>query len=230
MTRPNILWYCTDQQRFDTLGFLGNEHIHTPRLDQFSQRAVTFTHAYCQSPICTPSRASFLTGMYPSALAVNGNGYSHFPRHFEDRLLPHRFAQAGYDCGLVGKLHLASPARGQEPRVADGYRFFQYSHDHKGPGEFGHDYAEWLNLEGIDATPSAFTAHDILGQREVNDAKSYREGARLKSFGGLYRPTKDRDNVPPHLHQSRWCSEQAMAFIAKNRDADQPWFPERQSF
>jgi len=45
--RPNILWYCTDQQRFDTIGALGNPHIHTPRLDEFVRQSVTFTHAYC---------------------------------------------------------------------------------------------------------------------------------------------------------------------------------------
>ena len=144
MQRPNILWYCTDQQRFDTMAALGNCHIQTPCLDKFVSTSVAFTHAYCQSPICTPSRASFLTGMYPSALAVNGNGIGQFPSHYENRLIPHVLSQAGYDCGLVGKLHLLSAALGQEKRVNDGYRYFQYSHHHKGPNAFGHDYAEWL--------------------------------------------------------------------------------------
>ena len=120
--RPNILWYCSDQQRFDTIAALGNEYISTPRLDAFAKEGVAFTHAYCQSPICTPSRASFLSGTYPSAIGVNGNGNEFFPRGQEDKLLPHRLARAGYDCGLVGKLHLASAASGVEHRVDDGYR------------------------------------------------------------------------------------------------------------
>ena len=66
--RPNILWYCTDQQRFDTIGALGNRHVKTPTIDGLVKGGVAFTHAYCQSPICTPSRASFLTGMYPSKI------------------------------------------------------------------------------------------------------------------------------------------------------------------
>ena len=57
--KPNILWYCTDQQRFDTVSALGNHYIHTPNLDNFLTDGTAFTHAYCQSPICTPSRASF---------------------------------------------------------------------------------------------------------------------------------------------------------------------------
>ncbi|MEL6104556.1 MAG: sulfatase-like hydrolase/transferase, partial [Planctomycetota bacterium] len=66
--RPNILWYCTDQQRFDTIGALGNPHVVTPTIDSLVAQGTAFTHAYCQSPICTPSRSSFMTGMYPSRL------------------------------------------------------------------------------------------------------------------------------------------------------------------
>ena len=66
--RPNILWYCTDQQRFDTPGALGNPYVQTPTLDRLIHECVAFIRAYCQSPICTPSRSSFLTGMYPSRL------------------------------------------------------------------------------------------------------------------------------------------------------------------
>ena len=54
--RPNILWYCTDQQRFDTLGALGNPHVQTPTLDALIADGTALRHAYCQSPICTPSR------------------------------------------------------------------------------------------------------------------------------------------------------------------------------
>ena len=217
MTKPNILWYCTDQQRFDTISALGNTYINTPSLDHFMKTAMTFTHVYCQTPICTPSRASFLTGMYPSSLGVTGNGYNHFPKHLEKRLLPHRLAKSGYICGLVGKLHLASPAQGQEPRVDDGYSYFQYCHDHKGPNDFGNDYAQWLRDRGFD--PEA-----ILSERQVNEPNSYQKGAKLKSFGGLYEPTITRDNIPPDRHQSHWCTDKAIEFIEKNNCKNKPWF------
>lgn len=213
--RPNILWYCSDQQRFDTIAALGNPHINTPRLDQFIQQGVAFTHAFCQTPICTPSRASFLTGMYPSTMGVTGNGYDEFPAHFADRLITRRFADAGYDCGLVGKLHLASAANGQEKRVDDGYRFFEYSHSHKGPRAYGHDYAEWMRQQGAD--PDAWMAES---QPKSDD---YRLGAERKGFGGVFVPTDEDDNIPPHLHQTHWCTQKSIEFIEKNRDEDQPW-------
>lgn len=207
--RPNILWYCTDQQRFDTIAALGNTHIRTPRLNEFVRRSVTFTQAYCQSPICTPSRASFMTGMYPSALSVTGNGNPVFPEYYEDRLISHVLAQEGYDCGLIGKLHLASAYEAQENRVNDGYRYFQYSHDHGKPKAFGHEYAEWVREQGEDLA-------DLLSNRVVSQNPK-------KKTGQFPEPTPDCDNIPPHLHQTYWCTEKAIEFIKKNRRKDQPW-------
>ena len=61
---PNVLWICTDQQRWDTIAALGNRHINTPNIDRLVAQGTACTNAYCQSPICTPSRASFLSGCY----------------------------------------------------------------------------------------------------------------------------------------------------------------------
>lgn len=214
--RPNILWYCTDQQRFDTIGALGNPYINTPNIDRFMTESVAFTHAYCQSPICTPSRASFLTGMYPGATGVNGNGYLEFPAHLEDRLITHQLANAGYDCGLIGKLHLASPDGGRERRVNDGYGYFQYSHDHSGPYQEGHDYAQWLQSQGI-------APETLLIDRKISTVENYREGARRQSFGGLIEPTPENDTIPPHLHPTHWSTDKAIEFISQDRPDDQPW-------
>ena len=141
-TRPNILWICTDQQRYDTIGALGNPHVDTPNIDRLIAEGFAFTHAYCQSPICTPSRTSFLTGQYASAVHVNGNGNSHFPD--APPLVTKILTDNGYDCGLIGKLHLSSAHGRIEKRVDDGYRYWQYSHAPRDDWETGHDYADWV--------------------------------------------------------------------------------------
>ena len=215
-TRPNILWYCTDQQRFDTIAALGNQHINSPNLDRFVGESAVFTHAFCQSPICTPSRASFLTGMYPSAVGVNGNGFHRFPRHYEDRLITHVLRDEGYDCGLIGKLHLASAFLRREERADDGYDFFQYSHDHKGGNERGNEYVEWIKAQGIDH-------NTVLRERGIASLDDYRNSHKHEGFGGFMEPTAERDNVPPHLHQTHWCTEKAIEFIKRNREPDKPW-------
>ena len=213
---PNILWYCTDQQRFDTIAALGNRHIRTPNIDRLVAQSATFTHAYCQSPICTPSRASFLTGMYPSAVGVNGNGFRTFPRHYEDRLISKALHDAGYDCGLIGKLHLASAFLRREERVNDGYDTFQYSHDHKGGNERGNEYVEWIKGQGIDH-------NTVLEPRGIASLDDYRNSQENPGFGGFIEPTAENDNVPPNLHQTHWCTEKAIEFIQRNREPDKPW-------
>ena len=146
--RPNILWYCTDQQRFDTIGALGNRYVQTPTMDGLVDQGVAFTRAYCQSPICTPSRSSFLTGMYPTRLHNTRNGNESFPTH--PPLVTKLLKDSGYECGLIGKLHLQSSGQRTEPRVDDGYSFFKFSHAPRDDWPEGHDYADWVREQGGD--------------------------------------------------------------------------------
>lgn len=146
--RPNILWYCTDQQRFDTIGALGNPHVVTPTIDGLVREGTAFTHVYCQSPICTPSRSSFMTGLYPSRLHNTRNGNESFPAW--PPLITKLIADSGYDCGLIGKLHLQSSGHRTEPRLDDGFRFWKFSHAPRDDWEEGHHYAEWVREQGGD--------------------------------------------------------------------------------
>lgn len=191
MQRPNILWYCTDQQRFDTIRALGNSEVETPRIDEFISRSVAFTQAYCQSPICTPSRASFLTGRYPASTHVHRNGNERFPS--EETLVTKLFAEAGYDCGLIGKLHIAGAQHEQEERTDDGYRYFEWSH-HPYPDIDGNRFIDWLR--------------DEKGQ-DVEELFSKIDG----SYG---------EGLPEELHQTTWCTEKAIEFIEAH-DEEEPW-------
>ncbi|MBF0280906.1 MAG: sulfatase-like hydrolase/transferase, partial [SAR324 cluster bacterium] len=148
LKRPNILWYCTDQQRYDTIGALNNPHVLTPKIDQLLRSGTSFTRAYCQSPICTPSRASFLTGCYPNTLRAPRNGNREYANQYP--LITKLLRDTGYHCGLVGKLHLASAFEREEPRVDDGYGFFKWSHAPRDDWDSGHDYADWVRTRGAD--------------------------------------------------------------------------------
>ena len=60
--KSNIVYFVADQLRADALAHLGNQASITPNLDQLSQEGISFSHAYCQNPVCVPSRISFLSG------------------------------------------------------------------------------------------------------------------------------------------------------------------------
>lgn len=98
-TRPNVLLVMTDQQRFDTIAALGYPHMVTPHLDRLVGEGVAFARAYVTAPSCTPSRASFFTGLYPSGCGVLRNDES-WPRTWVEDL-----AASGYRCVNVGKMH-----------------------------------------------------------------------------------------------------------------------------
>jgi len=146
-SRPNILWICTDQQRWDTIGALGNNYVHTPNIDRIVKEGVAFDHAFCTSPVCTPSRAGFLTGMYPCAVKACRNGADSWAE--QAPLVTKLFKDMGYACGLAGKLHLASAMKNdRETRPKDdGYSVFHYSHSPHQGGE-KNDYLVWLKKQG----------------------------------------------------------------------------------
>lgn len=191
MNKPNILWFCADQMRYDTISALGNAEINTPNIDRLIARGTTFKKCYVQNQICTPSRASFLTGRYPAAHRVNRNGNAFFPE--TERLVTKTFADNGYDCGLIGKLHLSTATK-LEQRPDDGYRLFEWCQN---PGwervDGSNAYWTWLRSKGHD--PKGF-------------------------FPGK-PPYLSVGTVPPELHQTAWIAERAIEFMKEGRDG--PW-------
>lgn len=104
--RPNILWIMTDQLRFDCLGANGNRIIRTPNLDKLAARSANFQQAFVQSPVCVPSRASYFTGRYPHS---HRNRVNYTPLDAREVLGQRMFHDAGYQTGVVGKLHYYPP-------------------------------------------------------------------------------------------------------------------------
>lgn len=100
----------------------GNAAIETPNLDRLAADGVLFEQCYVQKPVCAPSRASLMTSRYVSTHGLWANGVD---LDGDTRLVTRELADAGYDTGLVGKLHLGSCFAGRtEPRVDDGLRVF----------------------------------------------------------------------------------------------------------
>jgi arylsulfatase A-like enzyme len=105
---PNLLFIITDQQRFDALSYAGNTVLKTPNMDRLAREGVYFENAYTQMAVCTPARASILTGhtventkMTTNKVAYNGRETGIMPQKTFDEILN----ENGYECEYYGKWH-----------------------------------------------------------------------------------------------------------------------------
>lgn len=119
-SRPNILIIYPDQMRSDMMGCAGNPVLKTPNLDRLAREGVHFEQAYVSYPICSPFRASVLTGKYAQG---HGMIQNHFPLRADQTFLPELLRAAGYRTFYVGKWHLEG---GPKPGFVPPHRRFGF--------------------------------------------------------------------------------------------------------
>ena len=201
VNQPDIIFFMTDQQRWDALGML-NPHIHTPNLDRLARNGIIFNQATCQSPSCVPSRNSMMLGLYPSQLRIYGNGSQALD---DSRMpcdpLPARLQKAGYLTAGFGKTHWGRTfetrsTRGFEVRVVGAKEVGQ---------EKGARYQDDENPAGLAAYRKE-TA--LFGDGE--------EG--VPGFIGCTSQVPERD------HRDGYVAEKCLEFLDGNPHPDRPLF------
>lgn len=121
-SRPNVVLIVTDNQSPWTLGCYGNREIRTPNIDRLAAEGVRFDRSFACNAVCSPTRASYLTGLMPSQHGVHSYLGSNPEADYtlrEFRTLPKIMHDAGYTCGLSGKWHL-----GDELHPQDGFTYW----------------------------------------------------------------------------------------------------------
>ena len=121
---PNLLLIITDQQRFDSLGCYGSTWTRTPNLDRLASQGLRFENCYTCNPICTPARASLMTGR---ELPGHGVYRLHDLLPLDEILFPERLREMGYHTALFGKLHVSGrleEAARRHPH--DGFDVYEY--------------------------------------------------------------------------------------------------------
>jgi choline-sulfatase/uncharacterized sulfatase len=103
MNKPNVLFLFSDQHNARCLSCAGHPNVLTPNLDRLAREGTLFTNCYAQNPICTPSRISFLSGLYPSTHGYYGL-YGRQPIEPLTNMFSY-FRECGYRTGALGKLH-----------------------------------------------------------------------------------------------------------------------------
>ena len=119
--RPNILLITSDQQHWHTMSCLGAE-VRTPNLDRLAAGGTVFQRAYCPNPTCTPTRASIITGQYPSQHGAWSLG-TKLPE--SAHTAGEDFIDAGYRTALVGKAHFQQTQEHEDYPSLESYTYLQ---------------------------------------------------------------------------------------------------------
>ena len=127
--RPNVLFIAVDDMN-DWVGCLGGypAAVVTPHIDRLAASGTLFTNAHCPSPLCAPSRAAVLTGLFPSTSGIYGNQHWWFPNLPEVDSLPQRFRDAGYTTLGAGKI-FHHTAGNHPPKPWDRFQRLTYAND-----------------------------------------------------------------------------------------------------
>lgn len=124
--RPNILFMLTDDQRWDAAGIAGHPWLKTPNIDRLGHEGIYFRNSFCTTSLCSPSRASILSGLYAHAHGVTNN-FTEYPESLQS--FPLVLQQNGYETAYIGKWHMGE--NNDEPRPG-----FDWFVTHRGQGKY----------------------------------------------------------------------------------------------
>ncbi|NQU42672.1 sulfatase-like hydrolase/transferase [bacterium] len=220
--RPNIVFILTDNQSSWTLGCYGNNEIRTPCIDQLAKEGARFTEAFCTNPVCSPNRATLLTGLLPSQHGVHNwlgqeepdaqMGPEAYCTIGEFDTLPQILANEGYDCGMCGKWHLGDSMNPQE-----GFRYWFA----KPEGETRRFYDEKAIWQGqIYREPryylDAITHHALDFLRQPRQAPFF----LYVGYNAPYGLDRDMRDGHRNRHAAYYADKELRCFP---RDSRHPW-------
>ncbi len=206
--QPNVIIITTDQQRYDSVRSNGSEFMETPNMDRLAEEGAAFDRAYCPNTVCTPSRASIMTGLHLSRHGAYNIGTTAVDHSI---FLSHLLRNNGYRTHHIGKAHwYAWGTSNPETKPVDeqgspfqdfvGFHQAEISIGHAGPKGLSGHYAHWVKQKGIDA--EQFEVHPLF---DDDDNK-----------------TSDWD-LPTKYHSGHWIAERAVDFM-ENHDQSQPFY------
>ncbi|HAA74361.1 TPA: sulfatase [Candidatus Latescibacteria bacterium] len=214
--KTNILLITSDQQHWNTLSCIGSE-VKTPNLDRLASRGTLYRRTYCPNPTCTPTRASIITGKYPS----QHGAYSLGTKLLEsEHTVGEDFTAAGYRTALIGKAHF-QPLHGTDefpslesyPTLQDldfwrefdepfyGFDHIELARNHTDEAHVGQHYAIWLEEKACD-----------------NWKDYYRPPT------GNNADQKRKWEIPEEFHYGTWIAERSCDFLEQYKDNDEPFF------
>ncbi len=222
----NVVFILTDNQGAWTLGCYGNKDIRTPHIDRLAANGVRFTRALSSNPVCSPTRATFLTGLIPSQHGVHcflDPKFMMGPQAYntidEFRSMGEILRDAGYTCGLSGKWHL-----GDNLKPSEGFGFWVTKPD----GHTNEFYDQNVIENGAVRKEAGYTT-DLWTRRgvqfiEENKAKPF---FLFLAYNGPYALGALLGNKSKNRHAAYYADKELPSFP---RDAMHPWQKQLKQF
>ncbi len=184
--KPNIVYVLTDQWRAQASGYAGDPNVKTPNLDSLASQSINFENAVSVCPVCTPYRASLLTGRYPLSTGMFMNDL-YLPS--KELCMAEIYKEAGYDTGYIGKWHLDGHGRSTfiPKKRRQGFDYWKVL-------ECTHNYNNSHYYASENKTMRTWKGYDAYAQ--TKDAQKYiRDHARINkpfllmvAYGGPHFP------------------------------------------
>jgi arylsulfatase A-like enzyme len=193
---PNLLLIWTDEQRDDTMSCYGNAFIQTPNLNRLAESSFVFERAYCTQPVCTPSRASILTGLWPHTHGCIRNN-TPLPKAHPTLA---EMLDGTYHCAYYGKWHL-----GDEIVPQRGFR-------------------EWLSIEDAIYRPYYSRPGTLASRSDYHHylvRQGYEPDARAKDGGEVFS-RQFAAQLPVEHSKASFLGREAARFI-REQPPDRPW-------
>lgn len=169
--QPNVVYILTDQWRGSALAYAGDPNVKTPELDQFAKESVNFANAVSVCPVCTPHRASLLTGRFPTTTGMFLNDI-YLPS--EELCMAEIFKADGYNTAYLGKWHLDGHGRlnnveAERRQGFDYWKGLECSHNYTKMPYYANDDPEIKYWNGYSPNALAMDANQYMTDHATDD-------------------------------------------------------------
>ena len=219
--QPNIVLIMTDDQGWFDVGFNGNNKIRTSNLDMLASNGIILDRFYSASPVCSPTRASVLTGRNPLRLNIPGANKGHLMS--EEITLPELLKERGYSTGHFGKWHLGTLTRDTPDSNRGGRKDF--IGDYSIPAE--HGYNEFFCTESKVPTfdPMVYPAYFTEGESKRFGWTSVEANEKTEPYGTAYwKGENEKETQNLKGDDSRIIMDRVIPFIENSAKDDKPFF------
>lgn len=219
--KPNIILIMTDDQGWYDAGFNGNSEIRTPNLDHLASNGVIFNRFYSASAVCSPTRASLITGRNP--LRVN------IPYANEGRMrsgeitISEILKKVDYSTGHFGKWHLGTLTKSVKDANRGGRAKFE--NEYTIPSEHGYDHFFCTESKVPTYDPMVFPANFIKGESKRYGWRAVSDGDSTKAYGTAYWIAENQQEITNlEGDDSRIIMDRVIPFIENSHKEDKPFF------